>query len=120
MSNKIVLIKTRTYETSQSCARVQEVKLIFAYNKRAFFWTFLRNKQTNKLMDGKCGLQSCMSQLKIEKIFRGKLYKLIVSYYVLINKRIMLLTGTVPALKNRFLGYFCVTDVAAKKIEKIF
>ena len=22
----------------------------------------------------------------------------------------MLLTGTVPALKNRFLGHFCVTD----------
>ena len=51
-----------------------------------------------------------MSQLTIEKIFQGKLSKLIVSYYVLIKKRIMLLTGTVPALKNIFLGHFCVTD----------
>ena len=28
-----------------------KVKLIFAYNKRAFFWTFLRNRLTNRQTD---------------------------------------------------------------------
>ena len=28
----------------------------------------------------------------------------------------MLLTGTVPALKNRFLGHFCITDLQTHKL----
>ena len=54
----------------------------------------LTNSQTHRQTDGKCVLQSCMSQLKI---FKGKLSYLIVSYYVLIKKSI-------------FLGHICVTD----------
>ena len=68
----------------------------------------------------------CLTELHVAAKKNKKLkkssqvsFKLIVSYYVLIKnikKRIMLLTGTVPALKNRFLGHFCVTDSQTHKL----
>ena len=90
----------------------------------------LTNSQTHKRTDGKQELHSCMSQLKkffgehlrkkkkkskkkiyiyiyifffFEKIYRGKLSKLSVSYYVLIKK-------------SSFLGHFCVTHSQTHKL----
>ena len=65
-----------TFEKKQIRKIFSKVQLFFAYKMGTFLRNGQTHKQTHKLTDGKLGLQSCMSQLKLcVFVWAGEVYE---------------------------------------------